>query len=67
MYNILNEFEFHSDWTTDYRVSCPGVSEKNPIDLQWGKQRHHNFSANFDWILFILASNEDMHKSLNEF
>ena len=28
---------------------------------------HHIFSAIFDWILFIFAGNEDMHKSLNEF
>ena len=28
---------------------------------------HHIFSAIFDWILFIFADNEDMHKSLNEF
>ena len=23
MHNILDEFEFRLDWTTDYRVSCP--------------------------------------------
>ena len=40
---------------------------KNPIDLKWGKRCHHIFSAIFDWILFIFAGNEDMHKSLNEF
>ena len=32
-----------------------------------GKMCHHIFSAIFDWILFILAGNEDMYKSLNEF
>ena len=32
-----------------------------------GKRRHHVFSNAFDWILFILAGNDDMHKSLNEF
>ena len=33
MRNILDEFEFQPDRTTDYRVSCPWVSEKIPIDL----------------------------------
>ena len=32
-----------------------------------GKQRHHVFSNAFDQILFILAGNDDMHESLNEF
>ena len=32
----------------------------------WGKGRHH-FSAVFDRILFILAGNYDIHKSLREF
>ena len=32
-----------------------------------GKRRHHVFSIAFDWILFILAGNDDMHKSLDEF
>ena len=31
------------------------------------KLRHHIFSAVFDRILFILAGNEDMHKSFDEF
>ena len=33
MYNILEEFEFRPDLTTDYGVSCPWASEKIPIDL----------------------------------
>ena len=33
MHNILDEFEFRPDLTTDYRVSCPWASEKIPIDL----------------------------------
>ena len=28
---------------------------------------HQIFSAIFNWILFIFAGNEDMHKSLDEF
>ena len=33
MHNILDKFEFQPDLTTDYGVSCPWASEKNPIDL----------------------------------
>ena len=32
-----------------------------------GKGRHHVFSTVFDRILFILAGNYDIHKSLHEF
>ena len=32
-----------------------------------GKRRHHVFSNAFDQILFILAGNDDMHESLDEF
>ena len=67
MHNILNDFEFRPDLTTGYGVSCPLALEKIPIDLQWEKQSHHVFSAVFVQILFILASNEDIHKSLYEF
>ena len=38
-----------------------------PIGLLWGKGRHHVFSTVFDRILFILAGNDDIHKSLHEF
>ena len=38
-----------------------------PIALFWGKGRHHVFSTVFDRILFILAGNDDIHKSLREF
>ena len=41
--------------------------KKNPIDLLLGKRCHRIFSAIFDWILFIFAGKEDMHKSFNEF
>ena len=33
MHNILDEFEFRPDLTTDYGISCPWASEKIPIDL----------------------------------
>ena len=32
MHNILDEFEFQPDWTTDCLVSCPCESKKS-IDL----------------------------------
>ena len=32
-----------------------------------GKRRHHVFSNAFDRILFILAGNDGMHESLDEF
>ena len=32
-----------------------------------GKRRHHVFSNVFDWILYILAGNNDMFGSLNDF
>ena len=37
------------------------------IELQWGKRCHHIFSNVFELIHFILASNDDIHTSLNEF
>ena len=33
MHNISKEFEFRPDQTTDYRVICPWMSKKYPIDL----------------------------------
>ena len=33
MHNILDEFEFWPERTTQYRVSCPWASEKIHIDL----------------------------------
>ena len=33
MHKISDKFEFQPDQTTDYRVSCPWVSKKFPIDL----------------------------------
>ena len=32
-----------------------------------GKRRHHVFSNIFDRLRFILAGNDDIYKSLNEF
>ena len=37
MHNIMNEFEFWPDRTTDYGVSCPWASKKYPHRLIMGK------------------------------
>ena len=37
------------------------------IPWQQIARRHHVFSNAFDQILFILAGNDDMHESLDEF
>ena len=41
--------------------------QKAPIDLQWGNWCIHLLSIAFDPILFILAGDENMHKSSDEF
>ena len=51
MYRSLNEFEIQPDATTGFH----------------GNRCYHIFSNVFDWIHFILAGNDDIHKSLNEF
>ena len=46
----------------------PPTTELAALETYNGKKRsHHVFSAVFDQILFILAGNEDIHKSLYEF
>ena len=37
MHNIMNEFEFRPDRTTDYGVSCPWASKNYPHRLIMGK------------------------------
>ena len=51
MHNILDEFEFRPDQTTDYRVSCPCASEKNSHRLIMGKTKVITFSR-----LFLIGS-----------
>ena len=41
--------------------------KKIPIYLQWEKRCCHFFSAVLDQIRFILACNDDIHESLDEF
>ena len=51
MHKILDEIEFWPGQTTDYGVSCPGVSKKFPIDLLMGKWYLHASSFIFDRII----------------
>ena len=48
-------------------VSMATDSSHRAIIINWGKGRHHVFSTVFDRILFILAGNNDIRKSLHEF
>ena len=43
------------------------MSKNTNIDFYWEKECLHLFLAEYGAILFIVADNEDMHKSLNEF
>ena len=59
MHKSLNDFEIRPDTTTGFhgnRQCYSGI-----------KRRHHVFSNIFDRIHFILADNDGIHKSLNEF
>ena len=67
MHGSSEDFEIGRDLTTDCEVSCPLASENVLIDLKWEKRCCHFLSAVFDRILFILAGNDDIHKSLDEF
>ena len=67
MHESLDEFIFRPEWTTDCGVSCPLTSEKIPIGLYWEKGCLHFFSAVLDLILSILAGNDYIHESLDEF
>ena len=67
MHKSSQEFEIRSDPTSDCGVSCPLASEKNPHRLIMGQWCCHFFSAILDQILLILAGNDDIPKSLDEF
>ena len=51
MHNIMNEFEFRPDRTTDYRVSCPLASKKYPYRPYNGENGVSTFS-----LLFLIGS-----------
>ena len=59
MHKSLNELEIRPDATTGFHGNRSCYSGE--------KRRHHVFSNFFDQIHFILAGNDDIHKSLNEF
>ena len=63
MHESSEEFEIRPGLTFDCGVSCLLASEKNP-HRQWCC---HFFSAILDQILLILAGNDDIHKSFDEF
>ena len=51
MHNIINEFEFRPDRTTDYGVSCPWASKKYPYRPYNGENGVSTFS-----LLFLIGS-----------
>ena len=55
---------FGPDWI---KTLVSKLQQIAPIGLQWRKRYCHFFSAVFHPILFILAGNDDMHGSLEEF
>ena len=57
MHESWDEFEIGPDSTTGFPWQ--------QIGLEWEKRRHHVFSKVFDRSHFILAGNDDIHKSLN--
>ena len=60
MHANSEELEIRRDLTTDCGVSCPLASEKTHTRI-----KEKMVSAVFDRILFILAGNNDIHKSLD--
>ena len=65
-HKISDKFEFRPVRTTPYRVRCPWVSEKFPIDIM-GKWCLQASSFIFDRIFVKLAGNQDRHKISDEF
>ena len=51
MHNIMNEFEFRPERTTDYGVSCPWASKKYPYRSYYGENCVSTFS-----LLFLIGS-----------
>ena len=63
MHESSEEFEFLPDPTTDCGVSCHCACEKNPNRIIMGKTVLPLFLGYY----FILAGNDDIHESLDEF
>ena len=69
MYKISDEFEFRSDRTTDYGVSCLERLKKNSYGLIiiMGKCWLRASSFIYDRIIIKVAGNQDRHKNSVEF
>ena len=67
IHNISEEFGIWPDRTKDCGLNCPWASGKNLHRLIMEESCEHSSSFIFDWINLILAGNQDMHESLNEF
>ena len=66
MHGSLEKSEIRPDLTTDCGVSCPLESEKKSPYTYNGENGVAIFSsAILDQIIFILACNDDIHKSLD--
>ena len=50
-----------------FRTLVSRATDSSHRVIMGKKRRQHVFSNVFDWILFILAGNDDMHESLDEF
>ena len=67
MHASSKESQNKPDSITDYGVSCPSQSEKYPYRLIMGKWYCHFFSSILDQIFCILAGNDDILMSSDDF
>ena len=58
-HKISDRFEFWSNLTSHFGVTCPSAVKKNDVSQL--------FSVTFDWVFVKLAGNEDRHKSSKKF
>ena len=67
MHNIMNEYEFWTDRTTDYRVSCPSASKKYPYRSYNGENGVSTFSLLFGsfWYFHVTRTSIKAWMSLN--
>ena len=67
MHESSKESQNKPDSISDYGASCPSQSEKYPYRLIMGKWYCHFFSSILDQIFCILAGNDDIHMSSDDF
>ena len=69
MHNIMNEFEFRPDRTTDYGVSCPWASQKYPYRPHNGENGVSTFSLLIGsfWYFHVTRTSIKAWMSLNFF